>query len=415
MTQKTPVVILNMHYTGIGIARSLYDLDVPIIGLGKDRKCFGAHSKFCEFKIAPDSNQNPDLLLHYLIDLSNSLQLKPILLPTRDYDIQFISNNYETLKEHYVVPQDRPEVIAKIADKNKLLNTARELGMSCPDEIKISDSKDFSKHRNQISFPCVAKPIHSQDWRGPELKHIVGNRKAIQFDNLQNLEEFYTQLKTIHPQIIIQQEIVGPDSNIHVFSAYINKNKSTTYYYTARKLLQYPMHYGTGIVLESYNSPEIIEPSLKLINTLDYSGMCEFEYKRDQRNNKFYLIEINTRHWDQHLLGTAFGVNLTQEQYLDWTNSDTSSWSYSADNEIKTKWIADQELPFAAISLLLSKQIGIKTLACLVNGKKLYGSIDFRDVKLCFFSLKTSIVTLLTLSFYRLFKPNSRRNNSSPT
>jgi predicted ATP-grasp superfamily ATP-dependent carboligase len=87
--------------------------------------------------------------------------------------------------------------------------------------------------------------------------------------------------------------------------------------FTARKRLQYPPLAGTGVVVEALPIGEIVAPSKSLLAALQFHGISEIEYKRDTRDGTLNLIEINPRHWDQHGLGTAVGVNLSEAACRD--------------------------------------------------------------------------------------------------
>src|SRR5689334_22071453 len=75
------VVIMNLHYTGLGIARSLAGLPVDVIGVGADRTFFGGRSRHVRFLHSPDSALQPEACLRFLLDLAPSLRKPVVLLP----------------------------------------------------------------------------------------------------------------------------------------------------------------------------------------------------------------------------------------------------------------------------------------------------------------------------------------------
>jgi predicted ATP-grasp superfamily ATP-dependent carboligase len=85
--------------------------------------------------------------------------------------------------------------------------------------------------------------------------------------------------------------------------------------------------------------PAIVEPSIALINALRYTGISEIEYKIDSRDGRQVLIEINPRHWDQHALGIASGVNLTSALYADLCGEAVPEMHQS---ERAVSWIAEE-------------------------------------------------------------------------
>jgi len=86
-----------------------------------------------------------------------------------------------------------------------------------------------------------------------------------------------------------------------------------------------------------------------LLRTFGYRGLAEIEYKRDGASGTPYLIEINTRHWDQHELGTLVGVNLTWIAYRDLVGTPVTKATPVYPPGASCKWIAEPELALALV------------------------------------------------------------------
>ena len=139
------------------------------------------------------------------------------------------------------------------------------------------------------------------------------------FENSADLMAAYARIREHEPVATVQQYIPGPEENLVVFGSYCNSAGTVRAFFTGRKILQVPPLRGTGVVLEARPVPEIVEPSKALLRALGFSGISEIEFKIHETTRVPYLIEINPRHWDQHHLGTACGVNLSLELYRDVT------------------------------------------------------------------------------------------------
>jgi hypothetical protein len=53
-----PVLILNLSYTGLGIARDLASRGVRVVGLSSDRRIYGNFTRTCEVRFAPDAQHH---------------------------------------------------------------------------------------------------------------------------------------------------------------------------------------------------------------------------------------------------------------------------------------------------------------------------------------------------------------------
>lgn len=161
MSSDTPVVILNMRYTRLGTARSLQALNVPVIGLSVNKRFPGNRSKWCRFRLSPDSKNDQTRLLNYLIDVARTHDCGPILLPTRDRDVLFINESRELLQQHYLIPQPCSEVLNNILSKETLSHIADRVGVKCPRQYPLRTLSDLPHIRDELKFPCVAKPTAS--------------------------------------------------------------------------------------------------------------------------------------------------------------------------------------------------------------------------------------------------------------
>jgi D-aspartate ligase len=78
---------------------------------------------------------------------------------------------------------------------------------------------------------------------------------------------------------------------------------------TAKRLRQYPIDYGlSSSLVEAVEVPGLLEPAQKLLGYMGVSGMVEVEFKYDQRDEQYKLLDINTRPWGWHTLCMACGI-----------------------------------------------------------------------------------------------------------
>jgi len=95
--------------------------------------------------------------------------------------------------------------------------------------------------------------------------------------------------------------------------------------------------------------PEIVPLAKRLLQASGYSGLAEVEFKHDKSANKFYLIEVNPRHWDQHELGSLLGVNVSWVAYRDVIGQTPAVQAPVYQSTSLYRWIAETE----ACSLIL--------------------------------------------------------------
>ena len=62
---------------------------------------------------------------------------------------------------------------------------------------------------------------------------------------------------------------------------------------------------------------DVAQAGQRLLSELSYHGLSQTEFKRDPRDGRLKLMEINARHWLYHPLATVSGVNLSHIAYSD--------------------------------------------------------------------------------------------------
>ena len=62
---------------------------------------------------------------------------------------------------------------------------------------------------------------------------------------------------------------------------------------------------------------EVVDAGLALLRRLSCNGISQVEFKRDPRDGRFKLMEINPRLWQWHTLARACGVDLPLIAYRD--------------------------------------------------------------------------------------------------
>lgn len=372
-----PAVVLNMHYTGLALARALKAIGLRVIGLSSDPALLGNVSNAIEFRPWPDSESAPEQCAQFLSELARDLgRQPPLLLPTRDHDVHMIRRHRQALQASYVLPMAGDDVLERVLDKESLYAVAERLGVACPRSFWIRTPTNLLQALAEIPMPCIAKPVSASDWRKPGIWEAVGRRKAVIFDEPAALQTFYAGICDLEPALSVQEFIPGDDRELVIFGAYFNAASGARAYYTARKILQLPPLAGTGVAVRAEAVPQIVAPSIALLDHLGYLGPAEIEYKLDRRSGQYKLIEINTRFWDQHALGAACGVDLARAMIDDLVLGQAAQ---RAADETSATWIAEDGL---LVSLLTGGADPTHSAAAhrsAWRGRKVFAVFSWRD------------------------------------
>lgn len=314
---KVPAVVLSLYYSGLALVRSLGRKGVPVYAMDHTVTNVGLYSKYAQRYICPDPKIQPDKLLKCLKKLRQKAACRPVLFPTGDEYVLFVSRNRGKLdKDFEIVMADR-QVQEDLVSKSGLHEIAIRAGIPEPQTFIIKSPNELSYVSEEMSYPCILKPVYSKSWRKPEIVALIGRRKVISVDTPERLIYWYKKTALIEPRMIIQEVIPGGDDHLYYVPSYVDRNSRILGAFIGRKVRVAPIHFGSASFVETVYDPELLELNRKLLNSVKYRGLVGVEFKLDPRDGKYKLIEVNARWglWDG--LGAYCGVDLGYIAYLD--------------------------------------------------------------------------------------------------
>jgi len=373
--EQPPVIVLNMFHTGLGIAHQLWRTGVRVVGLSADPHIFGNFTRACEVRPAPNSQDNPEQLLEFLLHIAAELE-GAIVFPTRDADILFLDRFRADLEPVYKLAIPPRQVLFRTINKSALAEAAVAANILTPQTTVVSTKAQLNRAMHAIGLPCVVKPTCSIHWRQDNNWTRLGARKAFRADTPEELRRLYDRVSLVHSEILLQEWIPGEDNQLAIWGGYVSDHGFPMAYFTARKIVQSPSGFGTGCVVETDCLPELHGMSLTLCRALHYCGIAEIEYKLDPRDGHFKLIEMNPRHWDWHELGQACRVNLTWAAYRSLTGL---SHRPMVPTSRRAQWIAeDALLMYGASSACQGNFRWLRPILAMV-GRQSFSIFSWRD------------------------------------
>jgi D-aspartate ligase len=371
MDTKPGVLIIEGHVQGLSNARALGEHGIPVWVIDKS-DCVARYSKYCQnFAICPDYDS--DSFITFLIHFSKQHQLNNwLLLPSNDHAVYNISKNKENLSTHFKLITENIETVLKIYDKVELLKIAQEIGVDYP--IYETYNKLSECKASQLTFPLITKGNNGLSfYKKTKTKVLLSNSLEELENNLKNLES-KIPLKETFTQEILPYSEENKTISFTCFSIY-GEIKA---HWIGVKLREHPLRFGTATLAESIEKKDLYLPSQKLMQTLNYTGICEIEYLLDIRDKKHKLIEINARTWLWVGLAKACGVNYAKLAY-DFVNGVTIK--ESKNYEIGTVWFNPITNIFFGIKGLLLGRVKLKSIFENIPKKKINALFQKGDRK----------------------------------
>lgn len=307
---QTYAVILGLEPIGLSVTRELGKLGIPLCGVtGRYQFEFGKFSRYLERVIQYTDWEN---LYLQLVEFANGKREKPVLLPTLDVYIDFIARYNDKLAQHYNFQSSyKQETVNLMIDKKHLYESCQENNIPYPITWSLKNNQSLSKKSFEGHFPLIAKPrLYKQ-------KKILRGKKVFIIESINELEKFFANYSSMLTQWILQEIIPGPESNIYLFAGYFNKNGDLSSKFTGRKLRQLPVNFGVASLVVSEQNDEVADLSSRYLKSLNFHGICETEFKLDERDGKFKMIEPNPRPPLWMGITSVAGIKLAYTAYAD--------------------------------------------------------------------------------------------------
>jgi D-aspartate ligase len=312
LRQEHPgVVVLGSDFKALGLVRSLGQRGIPsVIVDNVPRSAW--HSRYVRKHLAWHDHLEGEAFLNFLLSVGKSFRLERwVLFPVQDDVVEFVARNNQQLSSMYRLVTQDWEVVQWAIDKRMTHRLAEKAGVPYPRTWYPTSEEQLGEM--EVGFPTIIKPaISIRMQNAARLKALPAHNK----------EELLTQYRLaatiIDPSEIMVQEIIPGGGQEQYSVATYCKDGQMLMSMSARRTRQYPIDYGLGSsFVEAVEIPPLFNLAERLLGCLGVSGMVEVEFKHDNRDDLYKLLDINIRPWGWHTLCIACGLDFPYIQYRD--------------------------------------------------------------------------------------------------
>jgi D-aspartate ligase len=305
---KTGAVVLGGVHGSLAVIRSLGRRGIPVWYLtdGNSLSRFSCHTTHSNTWPGPAD----PAALRVLLDLAEKEGLDGwVLIPGGDAEARFVAKNHSALGQRFTLITRAWESIATLYDKQMMYAEAARLGISIP---RVYDTAEFLRgDTGDIRFPLVIKPATR------EANNPLTRAKAWRIDGAVQLA---TRLRKAVAMmgvdgVVVQELVPGGGAQQYSYAAIWNDGVPVASL-IARRARQFPIDFGfTSTFVETVDDPGIREDAERLLAASRYHGLVEIEFKYDEHERCFKILDVNTRVWTWIGLGERVGVDFA---YLAW-------------------------------------------------------------------------------------------------
>jgi len=301
-------LVLGSDYKALGIVRSLGRHGVRV-WVVRDEHQLANWSRYSDRSIpwpASDEAQR----VEFLLDLARRNALAGwALFPTDDESAALLARNREALGDQYRLTVPGWDVLRWAYDKRLTYRLASDVGVDRPRTHYPRDREDVLHFEG--GYPAILKPAiraefnrftASKAWRADDERSLVA--------------QYLEACALVDPSLIMIQEVIPGGGDRQLSYAALCRDGVPLASLVARRTRQWPMDFGrASTYVETIDAPDVEAQARRLLAALRFDGIVEVEFKRDPRDDRLKLLDINARVWGWHTLGRRAGVDFP---YLLW-------------------------------------------------------------------------------------------------
>lgn len=308
-------VIIGTDLNTYGVARAFH------MAYGSISKVFGTrkllmvdHSKICDVTEVPNFS-NDDIMVKTLKDYAVENSNKKLILFAASEQFVFrILSNYNELSKYYVIPYTEAEQGIFLSNKMNFYELCEKYELDYP-KAEMIDHRNYSEHKSELSFPVVLKPAESSDYF--DLK-FEGKEKAYILEDADSLNKALSSIygAGYKHNMILQEYVYGDVTNEYVMNVYSDSQGKVRLMSLGRIAIEDPDPVMRGNYV-AIISPEMNEDVQMLyhkikhfLESINYTGLSNFDFKLDASDGKFKVFEINMRQGRSSFFSTLAGANI---------------------------------------------------------------------------------------------------------
>jgi D-aspartate ligase len=301
--RRVGAVVIGGDYQGLGIVRSAGRIGAPVCVID-DERSIARFSRYASHAVRVDDLRDGERSVEAVIATGRRLGLDGwVLFPTREETVAAFSQQRDRLLATFRVPTPGWETIRWAWDKRKTYELAGELGIPAPQTWCATSGG----HLDAIDwqYPVVLKPAIKEHF------FYATRAKGWLAEDRQQLERRYAEAVELigRDEVMVQTLIPGTGQSQYAYCAFF-KAGSALASMVVRRRRQHPPELGrASTYVETIELPKLEELSVRFLRAIDYYGLAELEYKYDERDGQYKLLDVNARTWGYHALGARAGVD----------------------------------------------------------------------------------------------------------
>lgn len=284
-----PVLALGTGITLLGVLRILGEDGAQVLAL-PDADPTTRHSRWFHPAPAALAGLTPDRLAGALSQVAEGT----VLMPCSDAWVLAVAGLPESLRQRFPACVAPAEAIATLVDKARFRAVLERLALPHPRTRALAGLGEFDALPDAALASAFLKPADSQGFfaRFRVKAFPVAGREETRRHLAECVESGFAMM--------LQEYIPGPPTSHYFVDGFVDRSGVVRARFARQRLRMFPADFGNSTLMVSV-PPEQVADALRtldaLLADLHYRGIFSAEFKRDARDGRFNLIEVNARPW----------------------------------------------------------------------------------------------------------------------
>lgn len=254
-------------------------------------------SRYCSRRfVHPSPADRPEDFLESL-ERELSREGYDVLFPVELSTQILVTRHKDRLSRLVRIPFADAELALRVQDKAELAVHNERMGFRSPATFVPRGPEAVMKLADRLPYPVLVKPRLSSGGRGIE--------RAC---NPAELLSAYAKVHARYPRPIVQ-EMLPPGGESLGVGVLMNFSSQPRAAFAYRRLREYPLSGGPSTLRESLRNQALLETAVRLLASLSWIGVAMVEFKRDPRDGRPSILEVNPRFWGSLNLAILSGVD----------------------------------------------------------------------------------------------------------
>jgi predicted ATP-grasp superfamily ATP-dependent carboligase len=236
------------------------------------------------------------------------------LLPCSDSLVAEVSELPAPLAARFPSSTPSTAAVTQLTSKAKFATLLDSIGVPHPRTLVLEGNCDLEGFLAAQGQDLFLKPDHSASF----MKQYKA--KASRVCDVNDARAQIARIQADGHRVVVQEYLPGPATNHFLIDGFASANGVVRALFARRRLRMYPVDFGDSTHMVSVPLAEV-QPAVQMLReilaAISYRGIFSAEFKRDARDQRFKILEVNARIWIFVEFAGRCGVDVCNMAYRD--------------------------------------------------------------------------------------------------